>query len=368
LLWKAASSPPQPAMKSAVVTPKPISTKPNTSKNTSGEAPRQLPGGPYKPRDLRWKEWNEKEAQDPFFQWKTPIEFYGKVVDENEQPIEGAVAEIIGTDLSKTGNFKFTLKSDANGLISFDGIKGKGFDMLLSKEGYYTCRDNSRAFEYAAFWEGAYHVPDPNQPVIFRLRKKGEAEPLIKRYLKIPLPRDGSVVRLDLMEGKTSEHGQLELQAWCSEKNAQGRFDWRLVLRMLDGGVKETNEEFAFLAPEDSYLESYELEMPTSLGENWKASVEQQVYVVFGTPPRYARLNFRMTGIGSNFYMDQWLNPTGSRNLEYDKEKEVSLQRIADVGLERALEEARQRRPKTAEEQVEERRRLQGQPMGTVPE
>ncbi len=304
-------------------------------------------GGPSQDlSDPRWQEVHRRDKLDKSWQWKMPINFYGKVVDENEQPVEDAHIKLDWNDQSARGTSYSETVSDANGFFSLTGVEGKILGVRPEKESYYTSLEQNRfVFEYAAFWEEkSYHEPDPDKPVIFHLRKKGEAEPLIKRYAQISLPRNGSVVRFDLFEGKQSQAGQLELQAWCSEKDAEGKYDWRLIIQVPSGGIKDTKEEFAFSAPESGYAPTLEINMLRNLGKDWKSSVEQQAYVAFGNPVQYTRINFRMTGLGENFYMDCWVNPSGSRNLEYDKEKEIKPERIAAVGLEKAIEEASQSR------------------------
>src|SRR5262245_56035126 len=81
----------------------------------------------YKPKnanafsDPRWQWWNRMEKEDPKFEWKMPIELYGKVVDENEHPVVGASVHCTWTDLSPTGTSKAEMQSDANGLFSLTG-------------------------------------------------------------------------------------------------------------------------------------------------------------------------------------------------------------------------------------------------------
>ena len=66
----------------------PAPTAPNVAEITS--TGRQSPGGPYEPSDPRWKEVRAKDLVDHAWEWRMPINFYGRVVDENEQPVSGA--------------------------------------------------------------------------------------------------------------------------------------------------------------------------------------------------------------------------------------------------------------------------------------
>lgn len=51
-------------------------------------------------------------------EWLTPIEFYGKVVDQNGQPVVGAEIDFGTNDLSPTGSSNYKGASDTNGLFS----------------------------------------------------------------------------------------------------------------------------------------------------------------------------------------------------------------------------------------------------------
>jgi hypothetical protein len=51
---------------------------------------------------------------------------------------------------------------------------------------------------------------------------------------------------------------------------------------------------------------------------------DRQFYFYFGQPRRYGRLHLRTDGDRPYVFIDYWLNPSGSRNLEYDASKTVS--------------------------------------------
>jgi uncharacterized protein (TIGR02246 family) len=57
--------------------------------------------------------------------------------------------------------------------------------------------------EFDGFWEPTYHEPDRNNPVIFYLRKKGIAEPMIQHGpTLLGAPNDGTPINLDLRTGR----------------------------------------------------------------------------------------------------------------------------------------------------------------------
>ncbi|OHE82445.1 MAG: hypothetical protein A2107_13735 [Verrucomicrobia bacterium GWF2_62_7] len=198
----------------------------------------------------------------------------------------------------------------------------------LSKEGYYTAwQTNPHRFEYAQYFDPDFHEPDPKKPVVFMLRKKGVAEPLIHRKLKVNLASDGTPARVGLLRGDESGDAQIELQMWkSSERDEHGRFDWRVVIRTVAGGVLETKEEFPFTAPYGGYQKEVEIKNSVDLGKEWNAGAKVQCFLKFGEPPRYALMKAHILGTSRWAFVECWVNPSGSRNLEYDYQKDVTQQ------------------------------------------
>src|SRR5436190_17455788 len=94
---------------------------------------RQLPGGRPEPSDPRWKEREAKRRIDPEYEWKTPINFFGRVVDENEQPVPGVTIVAQWSDLSANGASTETRLSDEEGLFSITAKKGRGITVRVFK-------------------------------------------------------------------------------------------------------------------------------------------------------------------------------------------------------------------------------------------
>ena len=136
---------------------------------------------------------------DPKFEWKMPVNFYGKIVDQAAQPVQGAKIRFQWTDTSPAGTSEKFTESDAQGMFFLPGERGKNLGVYVSKDGYHSVRDGRGTFEYAAFFEPNFIEPDPNTPVVFQLIKKQQAQPLVKAEREIRLPQTGStiVVRLN---------------------------------------------------------------------------------------------------------------------------------------------------------------------------
>ena len=77
--------------------------------------------------DPRWKDYEIKRKMDPSWEWKVPIEFFGKILDDKNQPV--ANAEINGVERLK--NMAVTVLSTARSnpiqeaSLSLTELKGK---------------------------------------------------------------------------------------------------------------------------------------------------------------------------------------------------------------------------------------------------
>ena len=157
------------------------------------------------------KEYVEKSMADPQYDWKQPIDFYGRVVDENNVPVANASVHFEWNDISEKGTSDATATSDSNGYFSLVDRRGKRLYVDVGKEGYYSSGDARNAtFEYANPADGLF-TPNPNNPVVFHLRKKGVGADLItseygvKPYFGVTIPLDGTPVQVDLLERKIGQ-------------------------------------------------------------------------------------------------------------------------------------------------------------------
>ena len=250
--------------------------------------------------------------------WQAPIDFYGKVVDETSNAVAGAKIGFHWVEIpTEEGNRTATTESDAEGLFSLHGRRGPSLTVWFSKEGYYSSHGGQISFNYAS---GPNIIsPDPQNPVVFNLRKKGIPEPLVAINRSYRIPRDGTPVGIDLATGKTitGGSGNLVVQCWTEDqgKRSGEKYNWRCVVTIPGGGIVATDEEFAFLAPETGYVNSTEINMPADRPD-WKNDVDLKFYYHLADG-RYGRMTFSMIAGGQHFCMiDSFLNPSGSRNLE----------------------------------------------------
>lgn len=262
----------------------------------------------------------EEFSQQALAEWQKPIEFYGKVVDENTNPVEGASIQFRWFGFADKSDQSTTI-SDADGLFSLQGKQGRSLEVSVGKDGYYNSRKDETDFLYS-LGPGIYS-PEEWNPVIFHLRKKGQGADLIQKdfppgFTQIwQLHHDGTPIELDLLNGSRNVggSGQLKLEFWrdISDLHKQP-FDWKLQLSVSGGGLTPIDEEFAFQAPESGYQPSVVIDMPVT-NQDWLSELRAKYYIQLPNGD-YGRLDFYLLPYNGVFTVKSWVNPTGSRNLE----------------------------------------------------
>jgi hypothetical protein len=254
-------------------------------------------------------------------EWRGPINFYGKVIDENGDPVADAMINFGWTDLPPTGHSTAQTKSGVDGRFLLTGKTGKNLLVEVAKQGYYTSKQNRDSFTYRG--NNDNFVPDPQNPQTFYLKKHGQAEPLIVIKKNTRIARDGTPFLLDLKGAKLPKAQTHQIRVECEThdeiRQPDKRYDWRCRVSVPNGGLVESTNEFWFTAPETGYQSQAEINMPASAGEYWKSDVEKHYFLKFADGT-YGRMFFAMVAAGDHFCMvESYINPSGSRNLEYDQ-------------------------------------------------
>ncbi len=266
---------------------------------------------------IREMEIANERAND---EWRTPIEFYGKAVDENNSPVEGVKIEFSCTDLSSAGNSYYRTTSDASGLFSLKNVQGKLLVVRISKEGYYTSKKENNSFNYVG--ENVNFVPDSNNPIVFHLRKKGQAEPLIGLDKDFQISISGKPLEIDLKTGQVTKPGQgnliLEFFRTPLDQTKERIYDWSFKTTVPGGGLVLSTKEFDFLAPEGGYESPENIEMAASLKDGWQGRIKRKYFMKL-PDGNYGRIFFDLMSHNGSLKIQSFINPSGSRNLEYDE-------------------------------------------------
>ena len=258
--------------------------------------------------------------KDQFADHKVPINFYGKVLDQNMRPVAGARIHLQWSTIEAAEGTAFgEAFSDKRGLFALTGRHGKVLLVRVEKDGYYTGDRGSAfvPFEFAYPSSPDYYELDASNPVIFHLRKKGQGAKLIDKAVELSLPGN-KTARMDLMAGHCTPEGTLQIQPNKPDRQAMiGRYAWLVKLSMADGGLIGNNDKFPFLAPENGYVPAVVLDMTDTSGPTWRNSLTKSYYFHLSSTNTYGRMTVDTLGGTSHVYLDYSYNPTpGNRNLE----------------------------------------------------
>lgn len=280
-------------------------------------------------REQEHKSWMGKKWEKAF---ATPINFWGKVVDQDGNPIQGASIEITLLDertqhLAKRSNRKYVKTSDTNGLFELLKKKGATLYAKASKEKYSSLDGetgegslSSREI-YFAFDEALprYQPPTKKNPTIFVLRKKNPIANLVHSRMGVNLSKDGKAHTVNL--GGVDKTMAIEVRCWSAAPLpfTYDKYDWRAEIRVVEGGLKPITEINTVEAPTDEYQASYKIDMNTNLGPNeWSVSNyrPRDFWIKFddGT---YAKARIEIqTGRKHKVDVEVWCNLDGTNNFE----------------------------------------------------
>jgi len=253
-----------------------------------------------------------------------PISFWGKVIDQDKNPVPDANVLYSAADHYFGTGDKYQGSSDGSGLFSITDIQGMALFVEVSKDGYYQVAEKSmRSFPQA-------HLPSKDDPAIFELRKKGQAENLIYMRKDIMTGNGGNPTGVILTNGLTvnGAGGDVTLALLSNDQtvplNSGQSYDWHFKITVPNGGVQpRTGDQFNFEAPTDGYQPSDKIEM-TKGADQWHDSGQKEYFVKLADG-RYARVTVFVAAQGHFVSVTSYLNPTpGHRNLEYDPEQQAS--------------------------------------------
>jgi hypothetical protein len=268
--------------------------------------------------------------------YRTPIEFYGKVVDQYGNTIGGATVKVLPTrkpfaDSDESSDFEII--SDTNGLFSVNNLKGLSLGIYVTKEGYldYYGGDtdkpvSSRSIDYGLLDSKGSEFKDPKYPTLFTLHKLGPLEPIVyveERRWRLGVVGTPREIALDSNDGLgghqirftfTSNWNQLPKDNEINDK----RFDWFFEARIPGGGFIKNDSDYNLEAPEFGYSETLKFEYPATMPkETWKKFRYGRYFVKFADGT-HGRIRFCVDGDSDAhpLSMTSWMNlKPGSRNL-----------------------------------------------------
>lgn len=298
--------------------PPPVRARPRVVKEPAPppKAPQSAP-----PMASSFAQASNSLYQQRLADWQAPIDFYGKVVDETGVGVAGASIRFHWADMTASDSASTsTTQSDAQGLFSLHGKHGRSLEVWVNKDGYYAAQGGQKGFLYA--YANDRFLPDPDNPVLFHLKKKGQGAQLVTSQngarpdIVVRVPPDGSPVWVDLLKKTSAPTGELQIsQLKPSREQWQQAAEWSLTMKIQDGGFAEQNDEFAFEAPEADYQPAIDLHFSSGT-TNWTPHLVKTYYIKFGQPVKYGWVRVETDISQESVFLQYAFNPSGSRNLE----------------------------------------------------
>ena len=278
-----------------------------------------------------------KKAHAWVAQQNGKINFWGRILDQDEHPLSDVrvVMKVRRWRLAPAGaDFpEFVTTTDADGRFQFLDASGDTMNIdSLTKPGYrLSMEDQRRSIAYQYHNLSVTFSPDSSKPEIFHLYREKGAEPMIWHDLRGRIPVDGTPIGFDLRHGKQVTNGgdfqifMVRDPATIVRANRKNYYGWRIRFAVPGGGIQERRDHFGFEAPGDGYLDS--MEFGQALDDpQWTAKFKAEFYFrtrdgLYGRIQCDINTDSQPPPCGFSAYC--YLNPSGSRNLEYDSMKRI---------------------------------------------
>ena len=263
-----------------------------------------------------WNAWNQ-----------TSQDMYGKVTDQNGQPVAGV--DVTGIARQINGyNEKFTsykTHTDTNGLFQFTGLHGYRLDAQVGKAGY--------EMDYR---RGIFKPSDQSSPtnrVIYTMWKLRGPDPMKHVKFIKDASCEGSMSRFELLSSTQNGTGDLMVTLTRNPLNLrpeeQGKpFNWTATFGITNGGLIEipSSTIYPYEAPTEGYQHIIAWNYPTNV-TGWDWHIQRSYYFKSQNGQVYGRIKIEIWAGGKTpdmgLGMDIYANPGGSRNLEFDSSKQI---------------------------------------------
>jgi len=257
-----------------------------------------------------------------------PQDLYGRVIDQFGNPVAGATVEgnvMFERGMNKTSVETHTTTTDANGLFQFTGLHGANLGTSVRKPGY-EIDVHGKAYTDAI---GGGQSTATNRATYTMYKLQG-AEPMVHaQFMQGGIPCDGTSISFNLLTGKKDDP-QKDLIGTLVRNPVNIKpgipFDYSLTLAVPEGGLIAANDLYPYEAPNSGYQQSIVIDHPAAI-KGWSPIIEQWYYFKARSGTVYGRIKVHLTadydGPVTHLELDIYANPSGSRNLEFDPNKQV---------------------------------------------
>jgi hypothetical protein len=286
-----------------------------------------------------------------FKQINQPVEFTLKLLDQNQQPVSGALVKAVlmrADDRLTVREFiklkpgegyiydSLGLVSDDNGLIYFKGGSGKTVELAsISKAGYESRLpdkmlplDFSPGYRNNAKGQTVRDHSDFRIMKIFHLWKKGATDRLVKSKCSVSVEAFGTNwYGANLLTGEVNNLKSADFLFWFETiKDAGGNFARRFRYRVANGEILFDTNIYSYQAPETGYESEWDWYYEPygkDAREDALALMRKKFYVKLRNGKIFGSITWHWSSENS-VEVSGYLNPSGSRNLEPDSTKLIT--------------------------------------------
>jgi hypothetical protein len=258
-------------------------------------------------------------------------DFYGKVIDQYGQPVTGADVTLgINLAIGRGGSQK--TQTDAAGLFQFTGIKGQSLNITPEKKGFQ--------IEGHGLGLKGLNGPEtsPDNRTIYTMWKLKGPEPMMHKEVNSrKIQPDGRVFTIDFLKNEITEGtnvaGDVVFQIKRPpEIKPREKYDWSFVMTAIDGGfIEVTNDDYLNEAPKSGYQPQYEMNRYATNVMNYSTWQLYRTDRTFFLKSRGGQVygHFQIKDLDPDYRgmaalrIESFINPSGSRNLEFDPAKQI---------------------------------------------
>lgn len=298
-----------------------------------------------RPYSIPEDKWNSLMAmRERALARNQPVEFYGRVLDQDAHPVEGAHLTFklhrVDEQMFATTNFfqremgdeikplSFEVVSDRQGWVQVKGVTGFALDVIrLEKEGYLSRYSGGLMVTYESNRRrntsgdiSMTNAFNPTKGYIFHLWKKGPTEPLVRFQFNVPVDLFGTNwYAVNLFRGAEINVPGGDFRFWFLTTNdVNGNPTRQFRFEGPDGGLQLDRNPYPYEAPLEGYSPAWDW-LYEPRGDASEALVKR-FFIRARGGKIYAHLTWNFTR-GSAANISGYFNPNGSRNLEPDPEK-----------------------------------------------
>jgi hypothetical protein len=287
----------------------------NQSQSQSSLSPSQLPV--INDRDRTNEIRQMLEAQNK------PIEFFGRVIDQDGNPLSGVKlkGKILHLKVivpapwgSQDEIVSIEKNTDQNGQFEVDGVSGRSFEIESIQKNNYEAEP----------WQHTFGTESGSflNPIIFKMWSTNIHEQLITGEKKFQIFPDGRSYFIDLTAGTIAESGRGDLKVWIQYTNqiVKGQiYDWSAEIDAIDGGLCLGDSYSMFSAPADGYVPKFSLQQQIKGGQRGSIG-DKKFYVMFNNGKIFGRIQIDLIApfndqVPGLIRLSYAINPSGSRIL-----------------------------------------------------